>query len=161
MTEENIKDKKVSKNGVSIAHIRVSRQDGNIVLYLKLCKDIENVFRSPNIATSTVYRSNGEHLRYYKLDDTDNSCMRDFENKYSCHIRSYGSSLYSGGLPNFSLIRTVGTSKNGGIKVKLDGIIGSDSFKHYISSFKDMLKMFYKEFVSDIVVQTELRIQEI
>jgi hypothetical protein len=161
MTEENIKDKRVSKNGVGIAHIRVARQDGQIVMHLKLCKDVENVFKNENITSSTVYRSNGEHLKYYKFSSIDDASMRDFEMRYNCHLRQYGSSLYISGLPNFSLIRSVGTSKGTGIKIKLDGILGSESIKNYIMHFKDVLKAFYKEFVSDVVVQSDLRIQEI
>jgi len=161
MTKENIKEKKVSKNGVSIAHIKVSRKDGNIIMNMRLNEDMENIFKRESIATSSVYKSNGEHLKYYKLRSDDESSLHTFEIKYACVLRSYGSGLYSGIVPNFSLIRSVGVSDKDGIKIILDGIISSDSIKNYMQKFKDFLRDFYREFVSDVVVQTELRIQEI
>jgi len=160
MSNKNIK-KKVDADGDNIAVLKVYRENGFVVLRIKVSESIENCFKTDEVKESMVYRSNGDRLSYYAMNIADRDNMASIESKMSVFMCDYGGELFRSGRPNFSVLRTVGVSSSNGVKMRVDGLIGSDAIKKYVELFKKFLAEFYKQYISRVSVETTLNIVEL
>ena len=146
--------KKVHK----IVSIKIKRVKGQLNLYIKTSKLLENFFKTSETATSTVYRSNGVALDYYKVMNKD-SIFKQLEEKYSVVLRSYGSAFIIDNRHNYSLLRSVNISK--GIKVVIDALVSRDFIEQYVRQFKEFVIKLHKDYIKNIEVEAVVTTREI
>ena len=162
---ENTKKKKkiTTKEGYNLGIIKLIRHSNQTLnIYLKLNKNIEEIFKSNKKETSRTYlNEKGEKHKYYNYANNEilNRLHTLLLMPFPYSFKGYGEVL-DYGTYNYSILRTVGISKGINLQIRNE-IYSMNFFKEYITNLRELIKNLYKEFIREVEVKTTLTIKEL
>lgn len=142
----------------SVINIQLKRAGLDIVMEIKVAKEIEDFFRKASLDNEygdddgnreNVYNgitktsrkwlnANGEGLEYY----VKNRKLSDKVGGYEI-MDNFGNGLLEGEKFNLAFLRIVGVSK--GVTIKTTDLLSLEEMKEYIQKLAEWTKRFYKE----------------
>ena len=146
----------------------IRNTNGQLVLKIKVSKEIENFFKKlarDDIRTSRVYHnSTGSEKEFYYLTLEMDNKVREIENAIErITLREYGSSiiLYDLGncVANLSVLRTKDISE--GIEIVINDYISKEQMLFWLRKLKECVAYIYKNYIKPIEISVEMKMKEI
>lgn len=141
-------------NSSKILELNVKRVENKIKLYIKVAKEIEEIFKHPPIVESDNYNNNGEKIKYYKYKEE----QKLLTNNENLLLNEFGSNFIINGKFNLSIIRSVGISS--GITLDIKGLISEEMLINWSKTLKDFLVKIYKQYIRVIEIEISMNVKE-
>lgn len=131
--------------------VKAKNENGNLILFLKIDKEIEELLKSDERESMSWKDENDNNLKFYKFDN--NNELHNFLNNKKFYYGNYEVWVdfdnYGNGLIsnlgnnrisiNASILRTVGLSQ--GIKFKVTSLINCEQLQLYLNTLTETIKI--------------------
>ena len=147
--------KKVQVGENNLLLMNVKRENGKTKLSLKVCNEIEMLFRKEDIKESDVYKLDGGKLSFYALDSE-----QDYERLLEgVTIGSYGRPFIYDGNMNFSILRTVGIAQ--GVELEITHLVSEEALTEWAKKLKEFVVKLYKNYLKPVEITVTIQKKEV
>lgn len=138
-----------------VCNITFSREKGDQLLTIKTTKEIADLFKSGQLATSDNYFDDrGNKLKYQKEFDGLETYVEKFRSQAygasRCTLVRYGTNLMIDGMYNFSVLRT--DKIENGVTVKVGELILEDDVANWVQALGSFLKFLHRNYIDKVKI---------
>ncbi|MHA1880431.1 MAG: hypothetical protein ACTSYG_08540 [Candidatus Heimdallarchaeota archaeon] len=163
---EHIDIKEEEKGGgmnQKIFEAKLKRKDGSLLIYVKVAREIEELFKriaSGQSKKSKIWGVNiSDTHEFYLLPEKNDKQTNEIFKLLEPYANNYGADYIVNERINVALLRTKGLSE--GKWFKMDDYYSADTIIEGLKDLKKVVAILYKNFISEIQVEASLTITDV